>query len=126
MADIIFPGEVPAGDIGIGRLPQNTDLTIWQGDMQLFYVRFTDELGNPMNLTGYTPLAIIRSSFNSQTGFNFTCTVQNVNEVKVYMPSSVSGTLQPGDYVWNFQLTDPNGDTRTYLAGDVTVYAEVD
>ena len=34
--------------------------------------------------------------------------------------------IPPGSYIWEFALTAPNGDTRTYLAGDVTIFAEVD
>ena len=44
----------------------------------------------------------------------------------MYMSSAVSDLITPGDYVWNFQITAPNGDVRTYLAGDVKVYAQVD
>ena len=128
MADIIFPGEAPEGDIGITRLPNNVDFSIWQGDVQLFYVRFTDGDGLPIDLTGYTAQAVVRQGLGTGTEYTFDCDIQGVdnNEVKVYMPSSVTATLSPGDYAWNLQLTDSNSDVRTYLAGDVKVYAEVD
>lgn len=130
MADIIFPGEAPEGDVGITRLPNNVDFSMWQGDVQLFYLRFTDnaEPPNPIDLTGYTAEAVIRPSPGTGTEYAFECTIQGVdnNEVKVYMPSSVTSTLTPGDYAWNFQLVDVVGDARTYLAGDVKVFAQVD
>lgn len=126
MADIIFPDQPATGVLGSNRLPQNIDMTFWKGDSQEFVVKFKNELGAPMTITGYTPLAVIKSSFNSPTSYTLTTTVQNTNEVKVYLPSSISKTIPAGEYIWNLQLTAPNGDVRTYLAGDVVVYAEVD
>lgn len=126
MADIIFPGEAPTGVLGETRLPQNVDLAFWKGDSQEFIVRFKTDAGAAMSITGYTPLAVMKASFNSTTSYTFTTTIQNTNEVRVYLPSSISKTIPAGDYIWNLQLTAPNGDVRTYLAGDITVYAEVD
>lgn len=126
MADLIFSDQPTVGVLGEEQLPQNVDMTLWKGDARTFIVRFKDEAGNALNLAGYTPLAVMKSSFNSPTPYNFTTTVQNGNEVKIYLPSTISKTIPAGDYIWNFQLTAPNGDVRTYLAGDVTVLAEVD
>lgn len=126
MADIIFPGEEPVAALGTTKLPTNVDLAWWKGDSQEFVVKFKDDLGNPMILTGYTPAAMIKASFTAPTSYNFTTTVQNGNEIRVYLPSTISSTIPAGDYIWNLQVTAPNGDVRTYLAGDVTVYEDVD
>lgn len=126
MADIIYPDEPSAGVVGEGRLPTNVDWKLWKGDSQEFIVQFKDDSGNALNLTGFTPSAVMKASFNSPTSYTITTTIQNGNEVKVYLPSSISKTIPAGDYIWNLQLTAANGDVRTYLAGDVTVYAEVD
>lgn len=128
MADIIFPGQTPAGKIGTTRLPQGLDLEIWKGDAFEFVVALTDDSVNktPIDLTGYTPLAVMKASFNSPTTYTFQTFVQNTNQVRVYLPTSVSDTIPAGDYIWNLQVTAPNGDKRTFLAGDVTVYDDVD
>lgn len=126
MADIIYPDQEPVGVIGETRLPENVNLTFWKGDSQEFIVRFKTDQGVAIPITGYTALAVMKASFNSSTLYTFTTTIQNTNEVKVYLPSAISKTIPAGDYIWNLQLTAPNGDVRTYLAGDVTVYAEVD
>lgn len=126
MADLIFSNEPTVGVLGEEQLPQNVDMKIWKGDARTFILRFKDENGNALNLAGYTPMAVMKASFNSPTPYNFTTTVQNGNEVKVYLSSAISKTIPAGDYIWNFQLTAPNGDVRTYLAGDITVLAEVD
>lgn len=126
MADIIFPGEEPAAALGQSKLPTNVNLEWWHGDSQEIIVKFKDEAGSPITLTGYTPAAVIRASYNAPTSYNFTTTIQNGNEIRLYLPSSVSSTIPAGDYIWNLQVTAPNGDVRTYLAGDVTVYEDVD
>lgn len=127
MADIIFPGSTPQGNLGATWLPSNMDLSIWQGDYQEFFVDFVDGSGSPFPLTGYTIQAVIKTAPKANTGYSFTCTVPGAtNRVRVYMPSTVASTIPPGDYIWNLQLTNASGDVKTYLAGDVKVYAEVD
>jgi hypothetical protein len=128
MADIIFPDEGTKGVIGADLLPTNVDLVFWKGDVVDFTVRFMTDAATPqpIPLSGFTASAVLKASFNSPTSYNFTCTIQNTNEVRVYMSSPVSKTVPAGDYIWNLQLTAANGDVRTRLAGDVTVYAEVD
>jgi len=126
MPDIIFPGEDPEAVLGVERLPRNVDLEFWKGDSTEFIVKFTDDANAPLALAGYTPLAVMRQTFNSATVYTFVTSVQNGNEVRVYLPSAISKTIPAGSYIWNLQLTAPNGDVRTYLAGDVVVVAEVD
>lgn len=128
MADIIFPGEQPVDNLGSTRLPGNVDLSMWRGDAQTYIIKLEDSSHVAIDLTGYTAEATVRQSFTAPTRYEFECTIGGVgnNEVTIYMSSAVAETIPAGDYLWNFQLTAPNGDVRTYLAGDVTVYAEVD
>lgn len=127
MADVIFPGQTPSGVLGRSKLPGNLDLIIWKGDAQNYRIKLTDSDGNPVDLTGKSAQATIRSDFESTPAYDFICEIQNSNEVLLYLPSAVSHSIPPGDYLWNFQVTDDaTGDVRTYLAGDVTVDAEVD
>lgn len=127
MADIIFPGAPPVNTLGANNLPGNIDLSIWKGDAQTYVIKVTSSDGSAFDLAGKTPEATIRTTFEGSPAYDFVCTVQNGNEVKLYLSSTVSGTLPAGDHLWNFQLTDDaTGDVRTYLAGDVKVYAEVD
>jgi hypothetical protein len=126
MADIIYPGEEPLDTLGATKLPTNVDLAFWKGDVQEFFVDLTAANGTPVDLTGTTAQAVIRSNFTSSTTYSFQCTITG-NRVRLYMPSSLTKTIPAGDYIWNFQLTTVStSDVRTYLAGDVTVYAEVD
>ena len=126
MADIIFPDEVPEQVLGSTKLPSNVDLEWWKGDTVEFIIRLTQEDGTPISLVGTVPTAVVRQSFNTPTSYSFTCTVQNTNEIRIYLAAATSKTIPAGDYIWNLQVTSQNGDVRTYLAGDVRVYAEVD
>jgi hypothetical protein len=126
MADVMFPGDTPVDNVGTTKLPTNLDLTIWQGDYQEFIVAMTTEDGSEISLDGATAQAVIRASFNSPTQYPFECTIQNGNEVRIYMSSADCAEIPAGSYLWNFQITGGNGDVRTYLAGDVTVYGQVD
>lgn len=125
MADVIFPGQTPQGSLGVQSLPGNMDLSIWRGDAQTFVVALTDAANQPISLAGRTAAAVIRATSTSTTKYAFTCTIQNSNQVKLYMSSAVSSTIPAGSYIWSFETTDATGDVRTYLAGDVIVYDEV-
>jgi hypothetical protein len=128
MADLIYPGESPQADIGLTRLPENVDFSMWQGDKQDFLIVMTNEDDTPIDLTDFTAEAVIRASFTAVETYDFECTIQGVdnNEIYIYMGSDITDTIPAGDYVWNLQITDSNGDVRTLLAGDVRVLAQVD
>ena len=127
MADLIFPGATPAPPVlGTTFLPDNVDLAIWQGDSWKVDVVLTSAGGAPIDLSGRTPTAVIRRDLISQEEWVITCTVHDVNRMWLYLPSAVTKTMPAGDYVWNLQMTTVDGDVRTYMAGDVTVLAEVD
>lgn len=126
MADIIFPGNEPIDNLGASRLPGNMDLSMWQGDVQDYVIKLTNSDGTAIPLTGKTAQAVITSTPGGTTTYDFTCTIQNGNEVRMYMSSAITKTIAAGSYVWNFQITETaTQDVRTYLAGDVTVHAEV-
>jgi len=78
-------------------------------------------------LAGTTPAAVLKP-YPGTTQISFACTiVQSNTKVRVYLSSPASKNLAAGDYIWNLQLTNNStGDVKTYLAGDVVVYAEVD
>jgi hypothetical protein len=127
MADIIFPGQTPSDTLGTTRLPNNVDMTFWRGDAQTYNIALTDASNNPIDLSGYTAKAAIRASFTAPTKYAWACTIHDTNQVTLYLSSAVSATITAGSYVWDFKLVETaTGDTRTYLAGDVTVYDEVD
>lgn len=127
MADIVNPGTVAGGPLNQGAMPGNYDLVIYKGDYVDIRVTVKDEVGNPINLTGYTPKAQLRTNYDAVSAIDFTTTLVSptAGQVKIYLSSATSSTLVPGPYIWDFQVADPSGEVRTYLTGDVTVYNEV-
>lgn len=125
MNDIVFPGR-PAGVLGQESLPANYNLVLYKGDYFNTSVIIKDNSGSPINLTGYTAKCSIKDSPGASTSYDAVCTIDAPNGlVDITFPSSVTSGIAAGDYVWDFQVTNPSNNVRTYLAGDVTVYAEV-
>jgi hypothetical protein len=125
MTDTVFPGQ-PAGVLGQESLPANYDLVLYKGDYFNTSVVIKDNVGAVINLTGYTAKCSIKASYSSVTSFDATCTITALSGlVDIMFPSSVMEDIPAGSYVWDFQVTNPSGNVRTYLAGDVTVYGEV-
>lgn len=126
MADIVFPGQESGGVLNAGALPSNHDIVIYKGDYVEFFVTLNDSLGAPRDLVGSEPKAALKSDYTDRSSKLFNCTPTGTpGQVRIFLSSAVTSTLLPGSYIWDFQITDAEGETRTYLAGDVTVYPEV-
>lgn len=126
MADIVFPGSNAGNPLNSGALPSNNDLVMYKGDYFEMFITLKDSNGDPLVLTGQTPLAYLKSDYDDYMPKQFTCAVTGVpGQVRIFMSSAVTSTLIPGSYIYDFQITNTLGETRTYMAGDVTVYNEV-
>lgn len=127
MADIVFAGETSGGPLNADALPQNYDLVLYKGDYVRLNVLVRDAQGVPVSMVGATPKAQLKSDYTDRDPKEFTCSVDFQAEglIELYLPSSITSLLLPGSYIYDFQVTYENGDTRTYLAGDVTVINEV-
>lgn len=128
MADIVYPGDTAGGPINSGAMPGNYDLSIYEGDVCKFTVTVKDSNNAVVNLTGYTAKAQLKTGYEDASPVNFVCTITTPTSgvVLVYLAPATTAALTPGStYIWDFQLTEPSGDVRTYLAGDVTVIPEV-
>lgn len=125
MADIVFPGAQPGTTLNLAAMPANQDLVIYKGDYVELLVTITDTQGVAVDLTGAVPKAQLKTSYADQDPIDFTCTATgDPGDVLIFLSSVKSSALVPGDYIWDFQVTI-SGETRTYLAGDVTVMNEV-
>ena len=126
MADIVFPGISAGGPLGQDYLPANYDLVLYKGDYLPFAVTLKDSTNEPINLTGYTAKCSIRANYGASESFDADCTITPAaGKVDIVFPSSLTSTLTAGAYIWDFQITDPDGNNRPYFTGDVTVYGEV-
>jgi hypothetical protein len=126
MADIVSPGEPAGGPLNSGAMPKNYDMVIYKGDYVELFITLKDPLGAAINLSGFTPKAQLKANYEGPMIKEFACALTaTVGQVRIYLSSSVSSSLIPGDYIWDFQITSSGLETRTYLAGDVVVNKEV-
>ena len=127
MADIVYPGQATGGALNSTALPSNSDLVVYKGDYVEILLTLKDSVGAPIDLTGATPRAQLKSDYSDRQPKEFNCTVTDAlaGKVRVFLSSAVTSELLPGSFIWDFQITSADGNTRTYLAGDVTVYNEV-
>lgn len=126
MADIVYPGQVPGGTIGQAYLPANFDLALYKGDFFSLTVTLKNPDESALDLTGYTAAAHIRTTFADELSYDFEATVDGpAGQVHLFLPSTTSSTIPAGNYIWDVEVTQPDGNSKTYLTGDVKVYDEV-
>jgi hypothetical protein len=107
-------------------MPSQGDLILYQGDDEPYTVTVTLDGTTPADITGYTAQAQIRRAVadaDPEVAATITCTVQSP-EVLLSIPHAVTATLT-GKYVWDLQLTSPEGMVKTVMAGKVSVTQEV-
>lgn len=123
-------------------IPALKNLELYQGDSYNLFARFRSSVWDPttntyvpgsyINLTGVTPKAQIRRDASATTPvveFTYTLGDQSnpntVGSLSLILSHTQMATVPPGDYVWDMQLTFPDNTVSTYMAGSVTVTAEV-
>lgn len=117
-------------------IPAKYDITLYRGDTfrRTFRIRTINEDKTPgpyADLTGCTPLAQVRSAERAPT------IVETIGSVildqtdpatlgSITISLTATQTAELADSTrWDIQLTHPNGDVHTYLAGGVTAKGQV-
>lgn len=87
--------------------------------------------GDPLDLTGCTPKAQIRTEFGAAAVLaEYAATIPdqtvlaNRGQVRLELTSAQTAGL-PDSARWGLQLTHPDGSERTYLSGRVTMTGQV-
>jgi hypothetical protein len=106
--------------------PGKYDLAIYRGDTYAWQFAMWQDAAStvPLNLTGVIPAAEIRNASAGRVYVTFTPTITQPNIVLLKL-SAVDSAKCPATGVWDLQLTFPNGDVNTVIAGTVTVTADV-
>jgi len=107
--------------------PATQDLTITRGDTETVVVNLTSDGTTPINVTGRTYTAQLRTTPEiSIISASFTCTVTNGanGQITCVLSSAASALLDPGYYYWDLQ-ENASGAISTLLSGMVTVLADV-
>jgi hypothetical protein len=90
----------------------------------------SDDVGNPVDLTGYVGTGHIRKNFASNQFYEFTITFPSPTtqgQVRLGMTRDYTDNIPPGRYVYDVEITSPAPlDERTRLVeGIVTVTPSV-
>ncbi|CAB4155773.1 hypothetical protein UFOVP668_17 [uncultured Caudovirales phage] len=107
--------------------PATQNLTITRGDTETVTVNVTTDGSTPVNITGRTYTAQMRTSQDiSAIAASFTCTVTDGagGVVTCVLSATNCATLDPGFLYWDLQ-ENASGTISTILAGTVTVLADV-
>jgi hypothetical protein len=107
--------------------PADQDLTITRGDTETLVVTITADGSTPVDITGRTYRAQIRTQQDSTTvKAAFTCTVTGgaSGQVTCILSATTSSTLSAGLYFWDLE-ENASGVVSTILSGNVTVLADV-
>ena len=101
-------------------------LIIDQGSDFIQDVEVTHANNALVNLTGYTGAAHLRRSYTANTYKAFTVSTTNNGIVQLRMNSANTDSLDPGQYVWDCELTEINTSIVTRIVeGTVTVTPSV-
>lgn len=107
--------------------PAKQNLTVTRGDTLTLVVVMTTDGSTPINISGRTYAAQVRSSADAtSTSATFTCTLTDAanGEVTCTVAASATALLSPGVFVWDLQET-ASGTVATVLSGSLTVVADV-
>ena len=100
--------------------------TIDQGADFIFTFELSDDNDEPIDLTGYTGVAVMRKHYSSLTGFDFDVDInESLGEVTLTMNAYTTSTITPGRYVYDCEVTDIDGKVSRIVEGIVTVTARV-
>lgn len=81
-------------------------------------------LGNT-NISTYTANSQMRPTYNSTNYVNFVCNTYSNGTVSLSLPSISSNRIEAGRYVYDCELTYPNGTVKRILEGFVEISPSV-
>ena len=107
-------------------MPNRADLAIYQGDDYNALVTVNPGIGPPDVIAGFTARAQIREDFADDCTDVAATIGTTVDSPLIWLkiPGADTSNLC-GDYVWDLEITSPDGVVSTILAGKVKVSEEV-
>ena len=107
-------------------MPEKYDLNLYRGDSYGWqFILWQDtEKTVPVNLTDATVASEIRNKPDGLTIVSLTCNVVLPNTVEVLMDPDMYDSL-PIRGVWDLEVTFPDGEVLTPIAGDTIITPDV-
>lgn len=98
------------------------NIVIDQGSTFQTAINVTDDDEVPVNLTNYSANAQMRKHYTSLTAYTFETTISpDLGIVSLYMDANTTNSIAPGRYMYDCELTDPNGAITRLVEGIVTI-----
>lgn len=98
------------------------NLVIDQGSTFSANVDVANVDGQIFNLTGYTVAAQMRKNYASSTAVSFGTSHTGVlGQIILSLTSTATGTLEPGRYLYDIEITSGSGVITRVVEGVVTV-----
>jgi hypothetical protein len=98
------------------------NLVIDQGTTFQTSINVTDDNEVAVDLTNYSANAQMRKYYTSLTSYAFTTSISpTLGIVTLSMNANTTGSIAPGRYMYDCELTDPNGAITRLVEGIVTV-----
>ena len=85
-------------------------------------INLKDNLNNQFNLTGYTVASQMRKNYTSSVATTFVATHDNTGgHITLSLTNTVTALLQPGQYLYDVEITDGTGKKKRVIEGIATV-----
>lgn len=102
------------------------DLEINQGETYSISTTIEDDNDQIIDLTGYVGAAQMRKHYTSLTAYDFNVIISaDQGLVTMSMSATQTNTIPSGRYVYDCEITDPDGKVTKILYGIVEVFPGV-
>lgn len=103
-----------------------TNIVLDQGTDFEFSFELIDDNNQLIDVTGYSGTATMRKYYTSNTGYDFDVEVgPELAEVTLTMNNSVTALIPGGRYLYDCELTSPDGKVSRVMEGIVTINPRV-
>ena len=102
------------------------NIVIEKGTTFELQFNLTDDSGDVMALSGYTPAATLKRWYTSSSSHSFTAATDvTAGTVTLSLTPAQSNAIWPGSYVYDVILTDGDGNVTRVVEGRATVTPNV-
>ena len=117
----------PSQNQPVGLRPGKLDLRVVRGDDFRLRLEFFDADDSPLDISGWTLAAQMRSAYQGPLLATFTIETATLpdNELNLEIPAATTATLGEGVYPWDLQRFAGGQLVRTMLSGVTVVSPDV-
>lgn len=106
-------------------MAQKVNIVIDQGTTFNTDFTFTNENDDPIDFSAYQGSSQMRKSYTSSTSYAFTVGLGNSGIISLSMNAATTSTITAGRYLYDVEVTAPNGVVSRLVEGIVTVTPEI-